>query len=145
MNKTIKDELKFSGHLIQPTKGTSMLPMLTENKTLVDIIVPEGQLKENDIALFIRPSGKYVLHRVVKVNNDHYMICGDHQWQEERVPFDWVIGVVRRYYDGEKWISMDDPQYKKYVQSVPSRRQRLRIKHYLKQPLRFLKRTLIWK
>lgn len=68
-----------------PVAGGSMSPLLHHGDT-VYLDPVETLPKKGDIVLFTRPSGQYILHRVVKVNDDgSYIMLGDAQTQRERI------------------------------------------------------------
>ena len=63
-----------------------------------------------------RDSGQYVLHRIVKVNADGtYTLRGDHQLvNEEGVRPDQIIGLVKGFWRGGRYISCKNPWYRLY-------------------------------
>lgn len=74
---SFEDVLKKYGELTYICKGTSMLPMLRPEKDIFTVVKKtEARCKENDVVLF-ELNGKYILHRIVEVFDDHYMILGD--------------------------------------------------------------------
>ena len=82
MNSSSFEEiLEKEGRLIYTNVGTSMLPLIRQGKDLLIIEPPDGRLKKYDIPLYRRDSGQYVLHRVLKVREQDYVLCGDHQWR----------------------------------------------------------------
>ncbi len=97
------------------TVGDSMEPLLYNRKTHVFLRKAEGTLKRNDIPLYRRPTGEYVLHRIIRVGKDCYYIRGDNRVGLETVPKDWVLGVVTQIYRNGKYISVTDPGYRLYV------------------------------
>ena len=97
------------------TVGDSMEPLLYDRKTHVFLRKPEGELRRNDIPLYRRPTGEYVLHRIIRVGEDCYYIRGDNRTGLEEVPKDWVLGVVTQIYRNGKYISVTDPGYRLYV------------------------------
>lgn len=119
-NALIEDIISSKGFFLQTTVGNSMEPLFYNRKSLVLIKKNEGILKKYDVSLFKRPTGEYVLHRVVKVNKkkEYYYIVGDNRIKKEKVPFSWVIGVMDGYYKGENYISVNDKEYKKYVRNL---------------------------
>ena len=97
MNETSSFEeiLKRDGRLLYTNKGNSMLPFIREGKDLLEIEAVHGPLKRFDIPLYKRDSGQYVLHRIVKVRTDDYVICGDNRWRKEYGITDrHIIGVL---------------------------------------------------
>lgn len=64
------------------------------------------------------PNGDYVLHRIVKVRKEDYLICGDNQRYYEVVPKDLVVGLMTEFSpDGENFYTVDDPKYVVYVKN----------------------------
>ncbi len=96
-----------------PIHGTSMLPML-KTGDLVTIKKVES-LQKGDIVLFRRFDESFVLHRIIRVNNDSYDIVGDHQGIiEKNVLFGQMIGVVISYNKNGKEHHMKNLRYKIY-------------------------------
>lgn len=90
----VEDELNSSGIFASTTSGVSMEPLFRTHRDVVIIARPEGELKKYDVALYRTRAGKYVLHRVVKVKADEYLIRGDNTYSIERVAKDRIIGVL---------------------------------------------------
>ncbi|MGN1217900.1 MAG: S24/S26 family peptidase [Phocaeicola sp.] len=116
--------LESQGDLVQTVVGDSMEPLLHNRTSLVRIQSTQRILKSMDIALYQRPDGKLVLHRILKVKKDCYIICGDNRWKKERVPFSWILGVVIEFYNGE-WIGVEAPEYIRYLNTLSFRRKKL--------------------
>lgn len=118
MNKTtIEDELARSGELVQPNVGDSMMPLLKQGRDLMIIHrKPEGRCKRLDAVLYKRPNGQYVMHRILKVRKDDYVICGDNRCNKEYgVPDDWILGILTGVIRKGKQISVKDWRYQLYV------------------------------
>ena len=80
MNKTTFEKIiEKDGKLIYTNRGDSMMPLIKEGRDLIIIEKPVGRLKKYDVPLYKRDSGQYVLHRVLKVRDDDYVICGDNR------------------------------------------------------------------
>lgn len=75
MNK-IEFVLEKEGYFVSTTSGVSMFPMLRDRKDTVVIYPVNGCLKKYDVLLYKRENN-YVLHRVVKVLENGYLIRGD--------------------------------------------------------------------
>ncbi len=108
-------QLNAGKTVISFTVGDSMEPLLYNRKTHVFLRKAEGKLQRNDIPLYRRPTGEYVLHRIIRVGEDCYYIRGDNRTGLEKVPMDWVLGVVTQIYRNGKYISVTDPGYRLYV------------------------------
>lgn len=81
--------------------GVSMLPFIKGGKTSVEIEKYCGEAKKFDIVFYVRDDGKYVMHRVVKMYDDCYGVCGDNQWWVEKV-YDRQIFAIVTSVDGKK-------------------------------------------
>ncbi len=114
--KTIEEFIRSGNTLYKTISGISMEPLLHNRQSIVKIEKANGILKKNDVVLFIRNNGDYVLHRIVKVRRNDYLICGDNQWVYERIPHGDVIGIMTEYTnDGEHYVSVSSDEYKEYV------------------------------
>lgn len=58
--------------------GISMLPTL-KNGTDTVTLAPAKRWKTGDIVLYRRPSGMYVMHRIVGRLRGGFMLCGDNE------------------------------------------------------------------
>lgn len=72
-----EEVLESEGRLVALNKGTSMMPLLREQRDLM-VIVKKGseRCKKYDAVLY-KSGGRYVLHRVIKVRENDYVIVGD--------------------------------------------------------------------
>ena len=113
-DNTFETLLARDGRLVYKTRGISMKPMLYENRDLVIISVPQGRLQPYDVALYRRGSA-YVLHRVIQVRENDYLIRGDNTYRMEVVPDSAVIGVLTGFKRKGKDYSVQDPMYRRYV------------------------------
>ena len=109
-----EDLLQKDGKLVYKTKGTSMKPMLRQNRDLVIIEAPSSRLQKYDVALY-RRGESYVLHRVIGVESDHYRIRGDNTYAVERVPFGNVIGVLTSFNRKGKTHAVTERGYRFYA------------------------------
>ncbi len=132
---TIEEGLKKNGYHISTVVGDSMMPILRNRRDMVKIVPVSGRLKKYDLPLYKRPTGEYVLHRIVKVKNDCYIICGDNRFLREKVPFDWIVGVTESIFRDEKEISVNNPEYIKYVKKICKTFWIRRIKRKIKKML----------
>ena len=111
---TFEEILARDGILVYKTRGRSMKPMLRNNRDLVVIAPPSGRLKKYDIALYKR-NGQYVLHRVIAVRQDHYLIRGDNTFVLEKVSDAAVIGILTGFQRNGTIYAADNPHYLRYV------------------------------
>lgn len=108
--------LEQQGFIVAPVSGDSMLPMLDEKKDSVRVVPIKRALEKYDLPLYRRPGGKLVLHRIIEVRKNHYIICGDNRKKLEKVPHRWVIGVMEGFFKDGRYVSADDPEYRAYVE-----------------------------
>ena len=106
-----------------------MYPLIKPRDLLV-IKKVTAPLKKNDIPLYKRDSGQYVLHRIVKIKNGEYYICGDNRAFIERGITDrHIIGVLTDIVREGRTIPVNSPEFKSYVKLLPLRRSIIRIKN----------------
>ena len=96
-------------------KGTSMLPMIRQGIDSVVLKKAPKTLKKYDLPLFRRKDGQFVLHRVVSIRSDGYVMCGDNQYSREYgVKKEDILAIVDGFYRGDEYVSSDNEKYKKY-------------------------------
>ncbi|MDO5144042.1 MAG: S24/S26 family peptidase [bacterium] len=114
---SFEEEIQRSGYLIYRNVGDSMLPLIRQGRDLVLISrKPEGRLRRYDVPLYRRESGQYVLHRIVKVRRDDYVLCGDNRWRlEEGISDRHIIGVLTAVIRNGRRLPVTDWRYRLYV------------------------------
>ena len=113
---TFEEELERTGKIVYTNVGDSMMPLLREKRDLVIIKKVEQPLKKYDVPLYRRDSGQYVLHRILKVRKQDYVICGDNRYQKETGITDkHIIGVLEGMVRDGKEILVSDWRYRLYV------------------------------
>ncbi len=113
---TIRLVLESGGEFRIYPRGTSMLPLLVQERDSVVLKKPDGSLKKNDIAFYLRDNGQYVLHRVISCDGGKYVMCGDNQLQlESGIEDRHIIGVVCSFNRNGKDITADSLSYKLYL------------------------------
>ena len=94
----IEEQLEQNGVYVSTTVGFSMKPMLRNRRDRVVLLpVKDKVLKKWDVPIYHRPDGKYILHRIIAVRDDHYVIRGDNTYAKEYVPKEWVLGIFSEY------------------------------------------------
>ena len=115
-NSTFEEQLATAGKLIYTNRGDSMMPLIKQDRDLVIIEPVHGRLKKYDVPLYKRDSGQYVLHRIMKVRENDYVMCGDNRWEKEYGITDrHIIGVLTGVVHNGKTIPVTDKKYKLYV------------------------------
>ena len=99
MYPIIKEVLGNGGTFSLTITGSSMYPFILGGRDRVTLSPITKKLKKNDLPLYRRDNGQFVLHRVVKVCKDGtYICCGDHQCQLERgLRHEQMIGIATSY------------------------------------------------
>ena len=76
------------------TKGTSMQPLFRTHRDMIILARPTAELKKYDVVLYNAPYGKNIMHRIIKVLPDKYLIRGDNTFTDEYIPKEDVIAVM---------------------------------------------------
>lgn len=131
MNKaTFEDVLREKGELIYTNVGDSMFPLIQPRDLLVIKKWDGAPLKKFDIPLYKRDSGQYVLHRIIKVRENDYVICGDNRFHLETGISDrHILGVLTAIIRDGKTLSLDSPYYRRYAKKLFLRRLELKIRN----------------
>ncbi len=95
--------------------GVSMLPVIRPGRDSVTLILPLD-LKKGDIVLYRRDNDKFVLHRIMSIKNDRFIMCGDNQKViEYGITKAHILAKVKDIYiDGAK-LNQEGEEYKKYI------------------------------
>ncbi len=118
MEKTYSFEelLSERGYLVYTCKGTSMMPLLRQHRDIIEIR-PKGEnrCKKYDVVLY-RRGENYILHRILRVLPDGYIIAGDNNtFLEYDIRDGQIIGVMTRLIRDGREIHMTDKRYRLYV------------------------------
>lgn len=106
-----------SGKLVEfETHGFSMIPLLHDGGDRVILAQPSFPLRLNDVALCKTDEGRYVLHRVIAINNGGYTLCGDNCVTTEFCVGDSdVVGVAAAFIRNGKKTEVSSKKYRFYV------------------------------
>ena len=115
IDSTIEEHLAKTGKFIYSNKGVSMLPLIRQGGDLIRVEPIKGKLKKYDVVLYKRSEGLYVLHRIIKVRDYDYVICGDNCWTKEYVNDQRIIGVLTAVIRDGKEIPVTHWMYRLYV------------------------------
>ena len=106
-------QLRESGRTELTVTGSSMRPMLHHGTDRVQLSL--RQPKHKDVILYKRDSGRYILHRIVRVKEGVFICTGDNQWQTEEIRPDQVLATMDSWCRGGKLITIDNFFYRVYV------------------------------
>ena len=133
---TFEELLSDRGYIVYTNKGSSMKPLLRPNRDIIEIR-PKGnhRCKKYDVVLY-KKGDKYILHRILRVLPDGYIIAGDNNtFPEYDIKDEQIIGIMVRVIRDGKEIRMTDKKYRLYVHIwcdfYPVRMFLLRIKRFL--------------
>ena len=124
------EQLEKNGYYLSVPRGVSMRPMVLNKEGVLEVHKLTGPAKRYDLVMYIRSGKQGVIHRVVKVREDDYVIIGDNCWRYEYVPKEDVKGIVTRFFRKGKWYDVDNKWYRLYV--------------HIWVDLLFIKRPLFW-
>ncbi len=106
-NCEFKSQLEKFDTVAFVPKGNSMYPFIKNKAQTVYITKKKDKLQPFDIAMFLRENGTLVLHRIIEVNDEGYVFCGDSQFYLERVEEDRVIGVLKAFQQGKNTVEFN--------------------------------------
>ena len=121
--------------MIYTNVGRSMLPLLRQGKDLFTLEKKNtARCRVGDVVLY-RRGDQYVLHRVVEVRENDYVILGDNcLCREIGISDEDIIGVLTGYVRGGKEHSISDVGYRLYSA----------LWLHTEKPRIFLKKALYW-
>ena len=118
----MQEQIEYGGEVKFSPKGISMLPLIKEGRDSVILKKAPDKLKKYDVALYRRANGDFILHRVVGLNNDGYIMCGDNQYvYENSITNDNILAVMTGLWQGDKYISVTDDEYISYSKKIVRR------------------------
>jgi len=99
-----KAELTVTGH--------SMMPLLFDRISRVRL-TESSDFKRGDMVLYRRVNGDYVLHRIVRADeNECFSICGDNQFVlETGVRYNQIIAKVDAFARRDRWCDCSNLIY----------------------------------
>ena len=110
----VEEYLKAGKTVKFSPRGVSMLPMLRQGIDSVILSPLPEKLQKYDLPLYRYPNGKFVLHRIVDVKEDHYLCLGDNTYSYETVLPEYCIGLVTAFTRKDREISVKDTGYRLY-------------------------------
>ncbi len=90
----VRQKLFEEGRAYVRVTGMSMWPLLHHLRDGV-ILAPPDRIRAGDIVLFDRRTGRYALHRVIRIKGNVFTMAGDNQAHAEKnLPCDQIVGVA---------------------------------------------------
>ena len=88
--------------------GNSMWPLIRIRRDYVTVLPLNRPLKRGDVVLFADQIGRYVVHRVWKLDETCVTTLGDHCYQPDPpLEYSRVWGIVTKLERGSRVISLD--------------------------------------
>lgn len=138
----IREIIGNGGSFTLTVTGSSMYPFILGNRDQVTLSPISGELKKYDLPLYRRDDGSFVLHRIVRVEEDGtYTCCGDHQWVLERgLRRDQMVAVATEFVRKGKRLTSQNFLYRLYcvvwMKMLPLRRLIFSLRPWLKNKYR---------
>lgn len=150
MNKfTYEEYLRKNGTMTYSNVGVSMLPLLRQGKDLFTVRKKgKKRCRKYDVVLYRRPPSSYVLHRVIEVRENDYVILGDNCIKKEYgITDDDIIGVMTGFVRNGKKHSVNEFPYKLYsvlrVETAPLRIFLKKVKRKIPVPVKNCLRKIL--
>lgn len=113
---TFEELLSDRGYIVYTNKGNSMKPLLRQDRDIIEIRSKGNhRCQKYDVVLY-KKGKKYILHRILHVLPDGYIIAGDNNtFLEYDIKDEQIIGIMVRVIRNGKEIRMTDKKYRLYV------------------------------
>lgn len=113
----IAQYLADKGTLTYTNKGVSMWPLLREGRDMFTLRhKTEARCKAGDVVLYRRPPNQYVLHRIIDVRENDYVILGDNCVQREYgIKDSDILGIMTGFIRNGQEYSVDSTGYRLYT------------------------------
>ncbi len=100
---TLGEVLETVGIATLKPKGISMYPYIRQSYTIVIRKLIEKP-KKYQCVVFKKGDTEYVLHRVIKTNENSFLAWGDNNLTPDgEIPFENAIGYLEGFYKGKKY------------------------------------------
>ena len=110
---SVEQVLKEKGFFVTTTSGVSMMPLFSDRRDRIVIKPAAEKLKKYDVPLY-RRGESLVLHRIIKVRENDYVIRGDNCVLREIVSDEQIVGVLAEFYRKDKHYTVNDFSYRLY-------------------------------
>ena len=113
---SFEELLDRDGYLAYTNVGTSMMPLLRQGKDIMEIRKKGAERCRKYDAVLYKKGEKYILHRILKVRDQDYIIVGDNCFRKEYgITDDQILGVLIGVDRNGRHISVTDKKYLLYV------------------------------
>ena len=113
-DSTVEEQIRSSGVYASTTRGTSMHPLFKTNRDVVILKRYESEPKKYDVVLYKARDGKYLLHRIVRVCDNEFIIRGDNTYVREHIAKERILAVLTDYNRKGKKHSVNELGFRIY-------------------------------
>lgn len=107
--KTVRELLELGKEVPVLVTGNSMFPFLVHKRDTVLVKQAGCPLRKGEIVFYQRPSGQYVMHRIIRIDDGKLYLAGDAQTVVEGpLPDHCVFGEIIAVERKGKWIRQGD-------------------------------------
>ncbi len=132
--------LKRDGKVITHVVGNSMRPLLFDRASIV-VVEDAARVppRRGDVVLY-KTGGTYILHRVLRVKPEEYLIRGDNTWRLEHVPKTALLATMTGFYrrPESRLTGRKNVFYRLYCLALPGVRLARRVSGLMKRGIRKL-------
>mgnify|MGYP003831017475 CR=1 FL=1 len=114
--------MNFDNEFVTIIKGNSMFPMLISDISSIYMTRKFDQLRQNDIIAYkhpideLHPVEKIRVHRILKTDENDYLVAGDNSLTFESIKEQMVIGVLKGFCRKKKYVDCKNHKgYKIYT------------------------------
>lgn len=105
----LRELVEAGREVSMPVVGSSMAPFLIHGRDLFFFRKPDRDLRVGDMVFFCRDSGQYVMHRIIRIQEEGYFLVGDAQREiEGPIRREQIFGLVTRVKRKGKMIQPGD-------------------------------------
>lgn len=127
----MKEVIESGGEFTFKPNGISMMPLIRQGVDEVVLVSPSN-IKLGDAVFYQRDNGQFVLHRIVKIKNGEYVMCGDNQFDlEYGITDKHILAKMKCVIRDGQVIDESNKKYRKYVKGLPMRRFKKRTRNFL--------------
>ena len=127
----MKEVIDSDGEFTYFPRGISMLPLVRQGVDQVVLVKPID-IKEGDVVFYLRDNGQFVRHRVIKIKNGEYIMCGDNQFTlEYGITEKHLLAKMKCFIRDGQTIDGTNKRYQRYIKNLPVRRFKKRTRNLL--------------
>lgn len=132
---SFESALEGCGEYVTQVHGRSMFPMLRSGKDPVLIHPLSGGAVRYDVVVYAKPD-RYVVHRVLEVRPDCYVIRGDNCDAKEYIPREAVRGIVVGFWRFGRYVPVSNRWYRAFSRIWVAVNPLVRLWHFCRRCVR---------